>query len=222
MAIEYFPCYHSYLARLAKLSDQEVGRLFRALLIYSATGEAPELTGRESVAFDFIQYDIDKAHENSNERSRKNTENVNKRWNTNDTNVYDRIPSNTNDTITNTNTRTITKTNDIPPNPQGGDGIPYAEIVDFLNEKAGTAYKPGSGKTRACINARWREGFRYDDFKAVIAKKTAQWKGTDMAKYLRPETLFGTKFEGYLNEGGSGDGKAGGDSSPSERLGLYL
>lgn len=98
MAIEYFPCYHSYLARLAKLSDQEVGRLFRALLQYSATGERQELTGRESVAFDFIQFDIDQAHENFNERSRKNSENVQKRWNTNDTNEYDRIPSNTNDT----------------------------------------------------------------------------------------------------------------------------
>lgn len=98
MAIEYFPCYHSYLARLAKLSDQEVGRLFRALLTYSATGECPELTGRESVAFDFIQFDIDQAHENFKDRSRKNAENIQKRWNTNDTNEYDCIPSNTNDT----------------------------------------------------------------------------------------------------------------------------
>lgn len=116
MAIEYFPCYHSYLARLAKLSDQEVGRLFRALLTYSATGECPELTGRESVAFDFIQYDIDRARESSNERSRKNSENIQKRWNTNDTNEYDRIPSNTNDTITITKTKTKTS-NISPPTP---------------------------------------------------------------------------------------------------------
>lgn len=114
------------------------------------------------------------------------------------------------------------KENNIPPIPQGDERIPYAEIVDFLNEKAGTSYKASSGKTRTLIGARWSEGFRVDDFKAVIAKKTAQWKGTDMAKYLRPETLFGTKFEGYLNEGGAGDGKAGGDSSPPERLGIYL
>lgn len=116
MAIEYFPCYHSYLARLAKLSDQEVGRLFRALLTYSATGEAPELTGRESVAFDFIQFDIDLAHENFKERSRKNAENIQKRWNTNDTTEYDRIPSNTNDTKAKANTKAKTKSIS-PPTP---------------------------------------------------------------------------------------------------------
>lgn len=44
------------------------------------------------------------------------------------------------------------------------------------------------------------EGFNVDDFKAVIDKKCADWLKTDMEKYLRPETLFGTKFEGYLNE----------------------
>ena len=43
------------------MSDQEVGRLFRALLEYSANGTTPELTGRESIAFDFIADDIDNA-----------------------------------------------------------------------------------------------------------------------------------------------------------------
>lgn len=62
--MEYFCCYHSYKIKLAKLSDQEVGRLFRALLEYSETGETQELTGRESIAFDFIAYDIDLAKKN--------------------------------------------------------------------------------------------------------------------------------------------------------------
>jgi len=38
----------------------------------------------------------------------------------------------------------------------------------------------------------------------VIDSKCNEWLGTDMSKYLRPETLFGSKFEGYLNEGKSG------------------
>lgn len=63
MAREYFQCFHSYLGKIKKLSDQEVGRLFRALLEYSANGTAPELTGRESIAFDFIADDIDNAKE---------------------------------------------------------------------------------------------------------------------------------------------------------------
>lgn len=61
--LEYFPWYNSYCKRLAKLSDQEVGRLVRALAKYSETGETQELTGRESVAFDFIAVDIDRAKE---------------------------------------------------------------------------------------------------------------------------------------------------------------
>ena len=70
MARDYFCCYHSYRQKLAKLSDQEVGRLFRALLEYSETGEAPELTGRESIAFDFIAGDISRTKEHFDEVSR--------------------------------------------------------------------------------------------------------------------------------------------------------
>lgn len=76
MAIEYFCCYHSYRKKLANLSDQEVGRLFRALLEYSETGETQELTGRESVAFDFIVCDIDNSQENYNAKCRQNSKNA--------------------------------------------------------------------------------------------------------------------------------------------------
>ncbi len=72
-------------------------------------------------------------------------------------------------------------------------------IVDYLNEKAKTNYKSTTEKTRRLINARLNEKFTVEDFKTVIDKKVSEWKGTEFEKYLRPETLFGTKFEGYLN-----------------------
>lgn len=72
-------------------------------------------------------------------------------------------------------------------------------IVDYLNSKAGTNYKASTQTTQKHINARIAEGFTVADFKTVIDKKTKEWKGGEMEKYLRPETLFGTKFEGYLN-----------------------
>ena len=78
------------------------------------------------------------------------------------------------------------------------DNIIY--IIDYLNEKAKTSYKATTNKTRSLILARINEGFTKDDFKKVIDNKTKEWLGTDMEKYLRPETLFGTKFEGYLNQ----------------------
>lgn len=74
------------------------------------------------------------------------------------------------------------------------------DIVTFLNSVTGSNYRSTTDKTRKLIAARLAEGFTVDDFKAVITKKAKEWQGTDMAQYLRPETLFGTKFEGYLNQ----------------------
>lgn len=78
--------------------------------------------------------------------------------------------------------------------------IPYAEIIDYLNQRLGSRYKPTTKKTRELIRARWNEGFRLEDFKAVIDKKCVDWIGTEWEKFLRPVTLFGTKFESYLNQ----------------------
>ena len=74
----------------------------------------------------------------------------------------------------------------------------YAAIIERLNEKAGTNYKPTTKETQKHINARLNEGYTLDDFKAVIDRKCSEWLGTHMAEYLRPQTLFGTKFESYL------------------------
>ena len=74
------------------------------------------------------------------------------------------------------------------------------EVVDYLNTAAGTSYKKNTPKTVRNIKARLKEGFTVEDFKTVIDKKVKEWKGSDMERYLRPDTLFGTKFEGYLNQ----------------------
>lgn len=73
-------------------------------------------------------------------------------------------------------------------------------VIDHLNERAGTHYRHNTGKTKTLIRARLNEGFSVEDFRIVIDKKCDEWLGTDMQKFLRPETLFGTKFEGYLNQ----------------------
>lgn len=74
-------------------------------------------------------------------------------------------------------------------------------IIAYLNEKAGTHYKCNTPKTRKLIRTRLNEGFTIDAFKTVIDTKCDEWlHDVKMGKYLRPETLFGTKFESYLNE----------------------
>lgn len=79
-----------------------------------------------------------------------------------------------------------------------------AEVVDYLNQKLGTRYKADTEKTRRLIRARIREGATLEDFRKVIDKKVKEWRGTKYEPYLRPETLFGTKFESYLNQGAAG------------------
>lgn len=83
--------------------------------------------------------------------------------------------------------------------------IPFKEIIDYLNEKTGSHYKDVPGNQKL-IRARWHEGYRLDDFKRVIDNKTGDWLGVvakdgrDMGQFLRPSTLFGSKFDQYLNE----------------------
>ena len=87
-----------------------------------------------------------------------------------------------------------------PQDASGSDTTPYDEVVAYLNEVCGTHYRPGSRSTRAHIHARFADGYTLDDFKTVIDKKAAEWLGDQkMAVFLRPDTLFGTKFESYLN-----------------------
>ena len=100
----------------------------------------------------------------------------------------------------------------------------YTRICSRLNEKAGTNYRPTSKATQRHINARLAEGFTVDDFLRVIDVKCAEWAGTDMGKYLRPETLFGSKFENYLNQQTkqqkSGQTQSGYWSSHAKELGV--
>lgn len=75
MAREYWPCYFSYAETCRRLTDEELGRLFRALMHFGATGERPDLAGRECIAFDFIADDIARAQEKYEDTCRKRSEN---------------------------------------------------------------------------------------------------------------------------------------------------
>ena len=74
------------------------------------------------------------------------------------------------------------------------------KIIEYLNSKVGVMYKYNNTKTINLIKARLKEGFTFDDFKTVIDKKVKAWKGSIFEQYLTPFTLFGDKFEVYLNQ----------------------
>lgn len=74
------------------------------------------------------------------------------------------------------------------------------EIISYLNLKIGTKYKEKNKGTLILINKRIDEGYTVDDFKSVIDKKVKTWRNTKFEQYLNPQTLFGDKFEIYLNQ----------------------
>lgn len=110
MAIEYFCAYHSYLDSMEELNDTERGRLFTACLIYSKTGEAPQLRGNERFVFPTLKAQIDRDKATYDSRCKKNSDNIRKRWNTD---VYDGEQPCTNDTKTKEKAKA--KDNYIPP-----------------------------------------------------------------------------------------------------------
>lgn len=96
MALEYFCCFNSYRKKTRNLSDSELGRLFRALMLYNETGEKTQLNGREETAFDFIAEDIDAGKERYEAKCAQNKANRGQR-STTAVNDGERTSTNVND-----------------------------------------------------------------------------------------------------------------------------
>lgn len=82
---------------------------------------------------------------------------------------------------------------------QSPTSYPFQEVIEYLNLRTGKKFKAGSKANQKHIKARFSEGFTLEDFKRVIDLKCEEWSGSQMETYLRPETLFGNKFDSYLN-----------------------
>ena len=85
----------------------------------------------------------------------------------------------------------------------------YIAVIDYLNAKAGTHYRATSKTTQQHIKARLAEGFTVEDCKRVVDNMWTAWHGTEWEQYLRPSTLFGSKFENYLNRKAQSKGRNG-------------
>ena len=73
-------------------------------------------------------------------------------------------------------------------------------IIEYLNKVTNKNYTTKNKATIKDIQARIKEGYVFDDFKYVVDIKASQWMNTEMEQYLRPQTLFGNKFNSYINE----------------------
>ena len=110
--------------------------------------------------------------------------------------------------VNNTSNNTSNNTNNIKPLSSKPDPIPYAEIISYLNQVTGKSFK-NVETHKKLIRARWNEKATLNDFKRVIDNKSSEWLETDMAKYLQPSTLFGSKFDQYLNQTNDAKQKGG-------------
>lgn len=101
-----------------------------------------------------------------------------------------------------TNNNSITNNNIKKDNMSSSEKVPYKKIIDYLNKITESRFSEKSSDTQKHIRARWNEGNTLDDFISVINVKTKQWiDNPEMAKYLRPSTLFSAKnFENYKGE----------------------
>lgn len=210
--------YTRWKNQIERLSLERRGMLFTAIMAHQSGEEIPELDEVTEMAFGFIRDQLDADAERYKETCRKRREggklggrkkkeenlDVIEEPKGSEENLevsgkpigFRREPVTYDNEYENDNEND--SDNDIK---VAAERIPYAEIVGYLNLKAGTSYRADAKETRKHIRARWSEGFRTEDFKTVIDKKTAEWK-TDakMAMFLRPLTLFSTKFESYLNQ----------------------
>lgn len=108
-------------------------------------------------------------------------------------------PSNCNASISDNVTNTKVKSNLNVSTIKEKEKEDINNIVLKLNSLASTNYKSTTKNTISLVKARLKEGYTVEDFYKVIEFKTKEWLGTEFEKYLRPSTLFGSKFEDYLN-----------------------
>ncbi len=210
-----FIIYNSFYEPLKSLNDEQLGKLFRAIFNYTINGEITQ-DNDILIAFMFIKNQLDMDSEKYQDIKQKRSEagkkhkgnqytNKNKmeQMEQNGTNGSDN--DNVNDNV---NVNDINIKNNINNNLSGK----VREIIAYLNQPDTSepirSFKDTTEKTKSMINARLKEGFTIDDFKDVIFFKYNQWvkkpkefsNGVMSDTYYRPETLFSTRFESYLQE----------------------
>ena len=213
MERDSFVFYKSWEDAIEQLPEAEQARAYRNIIRYACTGEKPETGGLAGIVYTMAKPIIDANNKRFSDGIKggrpkttgfenkkplvtesKTTGYENSKHNENENeNENENVSENENNTEKE-NEKYIGEAVSSP------DPIRYQYIIDNLNGKTGRNYRV-TDKTRKLIKARINEGFTEEDFLKVIDNKARDWLNDQkMSQYLRPETLFGTKFEGYLQE----------------------
>ena len=216
--------YRSFYEAVKNLPPEEFKESMQAILDYSFDGKPPDAQGSIAhTVFTLVKPQIDaniQRYENGKKGGRKsnpNQDGIKPEPNSSQTVTETEPNPNQDGTKPEPNVNVNVNVNDKDKNNMSGseDGAPThpedksadgafldesSEVVDYLNQAAGTAFRKTSKDTKKHIRARFNDGYTLEDFKTVIDHKVTEWKGTEWEKFLRPSTLFGSKFEGYLNQ----------------------
>ncbi len=204
---KFFNCYFDNEIMLNHLSDEQAGKLWKSLFAFVNRDEQSHIDDPVvALAFSVMTQQINRDFEKYDEKCEKNRTNVNSRKralsNVNDGNQEkeedkDKEEDNEEDKEDKDNDkedRYIVEQDSTTHTPI------IKDIVSYLNSKTGASYRATTKSTSRLIKARINEGFTLIDFKRVIDNRVNAWgKDKEMRQYLRPETLFSTKFESYLN-----------------------
>lgn len=202
-----FTIYKEYYELITLLTEREQQELLLAITKFMFEDVEPTLNDKQTKIFNNLRRPLEKSKKRSkcgsitksnenqeenetktkeNQKETKTKSNENQKENESKTHQDVNVIVNVNDNVdVNVNKITIAE---------------IKEIIEYLNIKSNSHYKYSTDKTQTLIKARIKDGFTLDDFKIVIDKKCEEWLGTDFEKFLRPETLFSNKFEGYLNQ----------------------
>jgi uncharacterized phage protein (TIGR02220 family) len=172
--------------------DDVAGRALKAAYHYFDTREVPELDSLAGAVFAVLKSQIDEAISNYNVSVEAGTAGANKRWGKESQNS-DSPPIASLSHPIGENTEDRSKKIE--------DNISCAFAVQLLNDLSGSRFRDTTKSTQKLIHAREKEGYTREDFETVIRHQCKLWgQDTKMQKYLRPETLFGSKFDAYLSD----------------------
>lgn len=191
-----FTIYKEYYELITLLTEREQQELLLAITKFMFEDVEPTLNDKQTKIFNNLRRPLEKSKKrskcgsitksNENQKEIKTKSNENQKENESKTHQDVNVIVNVNDNVdVNVNKITLAE---------------IKGIIEYLNIKSNSHYKYSTDKTQTLIKARIKDGFTLDDFKIVIDKKCEEWLGTDFEKFLRPETLFSNKFEGYLNQ----------------------
>ena len=202
-----FTIYKEYYELITLLTEREQQELLLAITKFMFEDVEPTLNDKQAKIFNNLRRPLEKSKKRSKcgsiTKSNENQEENETKTKENQKEIKTKSNENQkeNESKTHQDVNVIVNVNDnVDVNVNKITLAEIKGIIEYLNIKSNSHYKYSTDKTQTLIKARIKDGFTLDDFKIVIDKKCEEWLGTDFEKFLRPETLFSNKFEGYLNQ----------------------